>query len=118
MIVTPSGQDTRTIRWSEPAPLDLQEQSYCPVPGGRLWLTQRGKHGLLSVIASVDGPYLHVSIARSNRYPTWDEILAVRAWGFPEDMEVVMVLARKEEYVNLHPNCFHLWESACGKEGR
>lgn len=48
----------------------------------------------------------------------WDEILAVRRWAFPPDMEVVMVLAREAEYVNIHNNCFHLWQSLCGREGR
>lgn len=118
MIFTPQGRDSRTLRWDEPAPLKLVEAGQCPVPGGRLWMGHSGKHNRMSVIASVDSGALHVSIAHSNRYPTWDEILAVRAWAFPDDTEVVMVLARKEEYVNLHNNCFHLWESACGRESR
>ena len=71
-----------------------------------------------ALIASIDSGAVHVSIAHSQRYPTWDEILAVRAWAFPPETEVVMVLARASEYVNLHNNCFHLWESACGREGR
>lgn len=89
-----------------------------PIPGGRLWIAQLGKHNMLSIIASVDGGSGHVSIAHNSRYPTWDEILAVRAWAFPDDVEVVMVLARASDYVNVHQNCFHLWESACGREGR
>jgi hypothetical protein len=88
------------------------------LPGSRLWIGHSGKHNRISMIASVDGGSLHVSIAHSQRYPTWDEILAVRAWAFPAETEVVMVLARASEYVNLHNNCFHLWESACGREGR
>lgn len=82
---------------------------------GELWLA-REKH--LSVIVSVDGGDLHASIAHPDRYPTWAEILSVRNWIFPAEMEVVMVLARRSEYVNLHPNCFHLWQSRCGQEGR
>lgn len=104
-------------RWDEPAPLGLSEETPCPIPG-RLWRRRLGKHNFMTVIASVDGGSLHVSISHNSRYPTWDEILAVRAWAFPSDMEVVMVLARADDYVNLHPNCFHLWQSACGREGR
>lgn len=114
MILNARGEDARTERWSEPAPLGLQEcaSSYAL---GRTW---RSADGEMSVIASVDDGSLHVSIANRSRYPTWQEILAVRSWGFPDDCEVVMVLARRGEYVNVHPNCFHLWESACGREGR
>lgn len=117
MILTASGRDARTLRWDEPAPFGMKEHD-APFRGARRWIGQVGKHGIFSLIASVDGGALHVSIAHNIRYPSWDEILLVRKWGFPEDMEVVMVLARKGEYVNVHVNCFHLWESACGREGR
>jgi len=118
MILTAGGADSRWLRFDESPPLGLKEAKPCTVPGGRLWLAHSGKHGRISVIVSIDSDALHVSIAHSNRYPTWDEILAVRAWAYADDTEVVMVLARKEEYVNVHNNCFHLWESACGREGR
>ncbi len=121
MILTVDGRDSRTLRWDEPAPLGLVEAPTI-LPGSRLWLGHSGKHDWISVIASVDVGSLHVSIARypahSQRYPAWDEILAIRAWAFPEETEVVMVLACKSEYVNVHNNCFHLWESACGRERR
>lgn len=117
-ILTASGQDTRWLRLDEPAPLSLVRADQSPVPASRLWIGHSGKHNRISVIASIDDGSLHVSIAHSQRYPTWDEILTVRAWAFPDDTEVVMVLARKEDYVNVHNNCFHLWQSACGREGR
>lgn len=68
-------------------------------------------------LASVDDGFLHVSLSHRKRYPTWNEIKAVREWLFPDEMEVVMVLARKSEYVSISENCFHLWQSACGEEG-
>lgn len=85
------------------------------VVGGELWLSREKR---LSVIVSLDGGQLHASIAHPDRYPTWAEILSMRDWIFPAEMEVVMVLARRSEYVNLHQNCFHLWQSFCGQEGR
>jgi hypothetical protein len=72
----------------------------------------------LSIIVSVDHGWMHLSVAGETRYPDWDEIHALRDWWFPAEMEVVMVLARHSEYVNVHENCFHLWESRCGEEGR
>lgn len=76
----------------------------------------------LQLIATVDapdghGPWRHLSIAHKQRYPTWNEIREVRDWWFPADMEAVIVLPRAEEYVNDYETAFHVWESACGKEG-
>jgi hypothetical protein len=116
-VLLADGRDSRSLRWDEPLPFGMKEHE-APFPGARRWIGQVGKHGMFVVIASVDAGSLHVSFSHNSRYPTWDEILAVRAWGFPEETEVVMVLARKSEYVNVHQNCFHLWESACGREGR
>lgn len=116
-LILADGRDARMLRLDHGAPLGLGEHPYPPLQPARVWLVKH-KHELVKVIASVDDGALHVSISHSHRYPTWDEIRAVRDWAFPEETEVVMVLARKSEYVNLHPNCFHLWESACGREGR
>jgi len=95
------------------APLGLEPIGPAPCPG-ELWASMAKR---LTVIVSVDSGRLHASIAHPDRYPTWDEILRLRGWIFPAETEVVMVLARKSEYVNLHPNCFHLWQSRCGREG-
>jgi|SRR5579862_6186427 len=50
----------------------------------------------------------HLSISTPHRYPTWDEIKAARYDLIPDDVIVAMLLPPKSEYVNLHPNCFHL----------
>jgi|SRR5271166_6113702 len=52
----------------------------------------------------------HISISCEYRYPTWDEIFT--AWydlvPGAEDIEGAIILPRKAEYVNIHPNCFHV----------
>lgn len=55
----------------------------------------------------------HVSISLPDRYPTWDEIRDVR-YLFPQLARVTMaqLLPPAEDYVSVHPNCFHLWEVA------
>jgi hypothetical protein len=52
----------------------------------------------------------HLSISCANRYPTWDEIHDARYQLLPDDCIMAIILPPKEEYVNLHPNCFHLHE--------
>lgn len=59
------------------------------------------------------GKLRHVSISFPTRYPTWDEIKDVKYQLFKADEDAVMVLPRTTDgiaYVNLHPNCFHLWQ--------
>jgi len=56
-----------------------------------------------------DGLWQHASVSCSDRYPTWEEIKDVRDTFFDPEADVFQVLPPKREYVNLHPNCFHLW---------
>jgi hypothetical protein len=52
----------------------------------------------------------HLSISCTNRYPTWDEIKDARYALLPDECIMAMLLPPKAEYVNIHPNCFHLHE--------
>ena len=52
----------------------------------------------------------HLSIAHPARYPIWDEIVAARYALLPNEARMAMILPPVEEYVNVHENCFHLWE--------
>lgn len=53
--------------------------------------------------------YMHLSISHPDRYPTWEELIMVKEHFLQPEDEAVQVLPRKSEYVNVHPNCFHLW---------
>lgn len=52
----------------------------------------------------------HVSISNTKRLPRWDEIKYVRYKLMKPDIHVAQILPPREEYVNVHENCFHLWE--------
>lgn len=72
-------------------------------------------NGGLQIIHTIEtgkphGRLRHVSISHADRYPTWDEIKAVRERFYAPTEDVMMVLPRVDLYVNLHPNCFHLWQ--------
>ena len=53
----------------------------------------------------------HLSIAHERRYPTWDEIAQARYDLLPDNITMAMYLPPRAEYVNVHPNCFHLHEA-------
>lgn len=52
----------------------------------------------------------HLSISCANRYPTWDEIKDARYCLLPLGLTFAQILPPPNEYTNVHPNCFHLWE--------
>jgi hypothetical protein len=52
----------------------------------------------------------HLSIAHPKRYPSWKEIMEARYDLLPPEVTIAMILPPPEEYINVHKNCFHLWE--------
>lgn len=66
---------------------------------------------LLSRDDTQHGPLFHMSISHKHRYPTWDEIAAARYAILPATIDMMMVLPQTSDYVAIHPNCFHLWET-------
>ena len=71
----------------------------------------------LAVIASVrimaDGlEWLHVSFSRARKMPTYTDLQLVKRNFIGADKKAIMVFPEQEYYVNLHPNCLHLWYSA------
>ena len=70
----------------------------------------------INIIVTLDntpnyGPLLHASMSHRRRDPYWEEIKAMRETFFPADLDVMMVLPREADYVNVHEHCFHLWET-------
>ena len=69
----------------------------------------------LSIIKSVDmggrfGPTLHISCARQNRKPSWEEVDALKKLFFREEGEAMILLSPKSNPIGFHPYCVHLWQ--------
>ena len=52
--------------------------------------------------------WLHVSVSRRNKLPSWDDLRLVKDTFLP-DWTAYQILPPKEEHVNIHPYCLHLW---------
>ena len=52
----------------------------------------------------------HMSISHPRRYPSWDEIAHARYAVVPDEANMMMSLPSREDYVNVHQHCFHLFE--------
>lgn len=83
-------------------------------PAGVSWGAFRV--GDLNVISSGDGPdcggWEHVSVSHAHRCPTWQEMCRVKDLFWSEDETVLQFHPRRTEYINLHPNCLHLWRQS------
>lgn len=63
----------------------------------------------------IDGwEHVSVSVAGKNRTPRWDEMCFVKNAFWPEDDTVVQYHPAKEDYVNMHPFCLHLFRPVDG----
>ena len=63
----------------------------------------------IAVVVSDGEGWDHVSVSLQNRCPTWDEMCLIKDLFF-ETHEVAMQLhPAKDNYVNHHPFCLHLW---------
>lgn len=62
-----------------------------------------------TVIASWGGGWEHVSVCPRNRCPDWEEMSQIKDMFWREDEVVMQLHPAKSNYVNLMPNCLHLW---------
>ena len=64
----------------------------------------------MAIIASWGGGWEHVSVSLRNRCPTWEEMCLVKDIFWMDDECVVQFHPPKNEYINVHPYCLHLWK--------
>lgn len=75
-----------------------------------------GFNGLLVVASAAimqDGKeWLHISFSRKSKMPTYADLQLVKREFIGNDKKAIMVFPEEKNYVNIHPNCLHLWYSA------
>ena len=64
---------------------------------------------LMSVVASADAGWDHVSVSRKNRTPNWREMTHVKELFFQDTETVMQLHVPAADHVNYHPHCLHLW---------
>ena len=62
-------------------------------------------------------PWLHVSYSRKDWVPNHADSCKVKE-AFVGDRYAYAVFPPAEKYVNIHPNCLHLWARMDTKDGR
>lgn len=64
----------------------------------------------LSVIASDEGGWEHVSVSLPKRCPNWPEMCAIKNLFWSEEECVIQYHPPRSLYVSHHPYCLHLWK--------
>jgi hypothetical protein len=100
--------DTSKTEWTQIGTILLYENvvGYCYIRGAVRAIVSRDpnmKHGVIVL-------RWHISVSKHDDYPSWDEIKDARYALIPDECYMAQILPPKSEYVNLHPNTFHLYE--------
>lgn len=65
---------------------------------------------------AMDGwEHVSVSVAGKNRTPNWNEMCFVKNAFWDEDDTVIQFHPAKNDYVNMHPFCLHLFRPSNGE---
>ncbi len=64
----------------------------------------------LQIFVSKDEGLWYLSISHPTRFPTYEEIKHAQYVLLPDEVTMAMLFPPKKEFVNIHNNCFHLWE--------
>lgn len=87
-----------------------------PFEVGRYELDHRRKGYRVIVSGTVKGGgrWIHLSFSCRDRVPDWEELRAVKGRFLGDDATAVQVFPPKEQWVNVHPYCLHLWSCVDG----
>jgi hypothetical protein len=66
---------------------------------------------VLRIIASSGGGWDHVSVSRERRIPNQIEMDFVFRHFFRDGETAVQFFLPRDQHVNIHPNCLHLWRA-------
>jgi len=76
---------------------------------GRMYLNQWGLSVIVAFSIEQDGKrWAHFSVAHKKRLPTWDEFRDAK-FMFLGDLKAIQILPATKDYVNINPNCLHLF---------
>jgi hypothetical protein len=59
--------------------------------------------------------WLHVSVSRRSKIPTYDDLALVKRLFMGDDLHAYQCFVASVDHVNIHPYCLHLWARSDGK---
>ncbi len=79
------------------------------IPSRKISASRRCATFLWTVIASDGAGWEHVSISHAVHVPSWAVMCRLKDLFWDAEDCVMQLHPEKSQYVNLHPNCLHLW---------
>lgn len=70
----------------------------------------------LKIIFSNQLGWEHVSVSRKNKVPSYDDMDRVKRAFWDDDQCVMQLHVPRQDHVNCHPFCLHLWRPTKGKK--
>ena len=100
----------REVTWTPPAPPLGYSMVRRSIDGAHYVRTLTGASVIVSATEELDGrAWVHFSMARADRLPTWEELVEGKEAFLGRESKAIMVLAPRSQWVNIHPNCLHLF---------
>lgn len=62
-----------------------------------------------SIIASNGDGWEHISVSSKYKIPSWSTMCKIKDLFFEENEVVMQIHPSKNDYINVHKNCLHLW---------
>lgn len=76
--------------------------------GGKYYDKYSGK--FLNFIFSYQMDWEHLSVSMPNKTPSWDQMCMMKNIFWNEDEACAEYHPKKEDYVNNHKHCLHIWK--------
>lgn len=81
---------------------------------GKMYANDHGLKVIVSGIEIDERHWIHVSVSRRSRLPSWGDLKAVKNIFIGPERKALQVLPAQSDYVNHHPYCLHLWHCLDG----
>lgn len=91
--------------------LAFSDASYGNNGAFKILLRNKGKARAFQLIASDGDGWEHVSVSLPDRCPTWAEMSYFKNLFWDDSDCVIQYHPPKEDYINNHPYCLHLWRN-------
>jgi len=77
--------------------------------GQRAFQHRDGRRVIATVGHHEGGWWLHVSVSRQKRIPSYEDLADVKRTFVTDTVQAVQVFPRRERHINIMPYCLHLW---------
>lgn len=108
----------RTDEWIAGLPRHDWIETQIPyLEGQRCFEHRDGRRAVVTVGLHDGGWWLHVSISRATRIPSYEDLAGIKRDFVTDDVQAVQVFPRRERHVNIMPYCLHLWARLDATDG-